>query len=195
MIKVCSQEDCDTFIHQCKDLLNGCKILWEAGENILPTLPYSSDLSTRAPRSILGLKFSISSLLKKILFSYKLSLYNFTLMLFQMITRFELLNKWYGVDLGLQEFQMQYTMRRSTSTLLLGLENSALGNHNKNWYKNILVEGRDCKGDISGVRVHSTPSMDLKCDNTSSTMSKHSAMLDEVHMQFHPPCFEESIVI
>ncbi|RXH83612.1 hypothetical protein DVH24_005865 [Malus domestica] len=87
------------------NLLNGCKVWSEADYNTLPTLPKSSYPKrpcTSTPRN-----------------HDNIGLCNLTPASNRIITCLELLNEWYGVDLGLQKFCMLNSKRKRVLLLQL----------------------------------------------------------------------------
>lgn len=87
---------------------------------------------------------------------------NLTHASFCIITCFKLLNKWYGADLGIQEFRMLYTMWKSVNphsffqsrvSVRWPAYISDLPRHDKYWYKDVLVVEGEWEGDIFGPRV------------------------------------------
>lgn len=97
---------------------------------------------------------------------YNLILCNLKPPSYWIITSFELLNKWYRVELGIQKIGKLYTIQRSSkcryffqarATLQWETYITNLPKQDKDWYNDILVTEGEWEGKIIGVRVPHIP--------------------------------------
>lgn len=120
-VRVCNKEEEATFFAVRNYVLDGCKVWWEDNDDVtseLPELSYPNHPCTIIyPYYLdLGLKFPLSTLWKENLIFFRISICNLTSSSVCIVSCFECLNDCYKAKMGLPDFLILYTLRRSTDT-------------------------------------------------------------------------------